>query len=114
MIANLQTWFSQNPSQANWIFVIGILLVIVISYLITDRLLVRGLLGLANRTETSYDDIVLKRLHPHRISLFVPLLLIYFFAYLFGNAEEIVQEIALFLMLWLGFSGGSTFGSGSM
>lgn len=93
---------SQNPSLNNILTIIGVVLLIVIAYLIAFYFLARGIEYLANRTQSQYDDIIVHRIRPRRLALLAPLLVIYFFAYLVPDAEEIIKNITLFLFLWLG------------
>jgi miniconductance mechanosensitive channel len=102
MIANLQTWFSQNPDDARILFIISVLALMILSYVLTDRLLARGLVRLAGQTATRYDDIVVHHIRPRRIALVAPLLILYFYSYLFGDGQEVLDKVILFLLLWLG------------
>lgn len=70
---SLQQWIDQNPELAQTLTFIGVLLLIILSYLIAYRLVGRALLYIAGRTVSKYDDIVINRLKPARVSLYVPL-----------------------------------------
>lgn len=98
---SLQQWIDQNPELAQTLTFIGVLLLIILSYLIAYRLVGRALLYLAGRTVSKYDDIVINRLKPARVSLYAPLFVIYYFAYLVPSAEESIQKGVLFVVLWL-------------
>jgi miniconductance mechanosensitive channel len=101
MIENIQNWIAENPLWGNVLTALGIFLLIVISYLIAYRLVARGLFYIAGQTESKYDDIILRRIRPRRLSLIVPLLVIYYFAYLTPETEDLIQQIVIFLILWL-------------
>ena len=82
---------------------LSVIFLIVASYIVTGRWLARALYSIAGGTETTYDDIVVKRLKPRRVALLAPLTVIYLFAYLipYPDAEEAVRITILVLGLWL-------------
>jgi len=100
-ITSVQQWIEQNPILAQALTYIGVLLLIVLSYLIAYRLVGRALIYFAGRTESKYDDIVIRHLKPGRISLYAPLFVIYYFAYLIPSAQESINQGVLFVVLWL-------------
>lgn len=102
MIANIQDWLAQNPEINNIITIVGVLFPILVAYFIAFRLLARGLIYLAERTQSKYDDIVVDHIKPRRLAIAVPLFVIYFYAYLIPQGEQIIQNLMLFLLLWLG------------
>lgn len=102
MIENIQDWLAKNPEINNVITIIGVLFLIVVAYIIAYRLLARGLIYLAGRTQSKYDDIVVARINPRRLAIAVPLFVIYFYAYLIPQGEQVIQNLMLFLLLWLG------------
>jgi len=55
-ISQLQQWTDQNPELAQVLTFIGVLLLIVLSYLVAYRLIGRALIHFAGRTESKYDD----------------------------------------------------------
>lgn len=79
-------------------------LAIIVSYLIyrlTRFILARVSFWIAFRTETTYDDLMVDALYPFRVAWLVPLLLFYYFAN-FAYAElTIVNDIVLFLIIWV-------------
>ena len=79
----LQLWIEQNPLLA----VGAIILLSLILLLVTRLIIGRGFTYLTRRTATQYDDIILKNLHPYRISWVAPLILIYAIAHLFRKAH---------------------------
>lgn len=103
MINDIQNWLIQNPNIADLLEVLGVILLALVSFVVTYRLLLRGLIHLAGRTETQYDDIVLARLRPRRFSLIAPLLVIYYFASLAPDpdVERVIRNSVLFIILWL-------------
>lgn len=93
MLDNLPEWLR---------YVIAIALVVG-SYIVTGRWLAQVLFNIAGQTETTYDNVVLKRVRPRRLALIAPLLVIYVFAYLIPDprVEDFVRTAVLFLGLWL-------------
>lgn len=102
MIENIQLWLEQNAQAANILAIIGAVLLAILSYLFAFRLLGRGLDYLAKSTESKYDDIIVRRTRPRRLALAVPFLVLYLYAYLIPESEEFIQNLMLFIFLWIG------------
>ncbi|MBN1119493.1 MAG: mechanosensitive ion channel [Anaerolineae bacterium] len=82
--------------------VIGALVIIVLSYFITSRLIVNLIVKIATRTENKYDDVVIKHIKPRRLSLAVPLIIAsYFINFLPEDTQRPLQVIVLLGALWL-------------
>ncbi|MFN2135303.1 MAG: mechanosensitive ion channel family protein [Candidatus Promineifilaceae bacterium] len=92
--------FSTLP---NWMQYLIAALLIVLSYILTGRYLARALYSIVGETQTTYDDIVVKRIRPRRLALLAPLAAIFIFAYLIPNPEtqETVRKAVLVIGLWL-------------
>jgi miniconductance mechanosensitive channel len=103
MIESFQDWLNQNPDPASALKIIGVLLLSIIAYIIAYRGVARTLVGLAGRTDTTFDDIIIKRIKPRRLSLYAPVIVILIFAGVIPDkqVEEIVRNTMLFLILWL-------------
>lgn len=96
-LTTLQTWIDQNPTQAfGAAIVVGIA-----AFFITRYIIGRGLFRLASRTETLYDDILVDKLRPFRVAYIAPLMILYSFAYLLPEIENLIQKAALFFTLWV-------------
>ncbi len=95
--AQLQQWIDQNPTLA----LIGILLLSLIGFLLARAVIARGLMGIAKRTKTIYDDIIVHHLRPFRVAWLAPLAVIYAFAPTLPFSQEIVETVTLFLILWV-------------
>jgi miniconductance mechanosensitive channel len=93
----LQLWIEQNPLLA----VGAIILLSLILLLVTRLIIGRGLTYLTRRTATQYDDIILKNLHPYRISWMAPLIFIYAIAHLFSEYQSPIETATLFGIMWL-------------
>lgn len=102
MIEDIQLWLEKNSQAANVAAILGAILLAIASYLVAYRLLGRGLDYLAKSTESKYDDIIIRRTRPRRIALAVPFLVLYLYAYLIPDAEDFIQNLMLFIFLWIG------------
>jgi miniconductance mechanosensitive channel len=96
-INEIQVWIDQNPE---WAFV-GVIVLSIILFVIARWIIARGLIYLANRSKTKYDDIIVHSLRPFRVAWLVPILLIYSFAYLIPEYQLMIEKIALFFVLWV-------------
>jgi miniconductance mechanosensitive channel len=96
-INEIQVWIDQNPE---WAFV-GVIVLSIILFVIARWIIARGLIYLANRSKTKYDDIIVHSLRPFRVAWLVPILLVYSFAYLLPEYQIIIEKIALFFVLWV-------------
>ena len=91
----LQLWIEQNQLLA----LLGIVLLSFIGFFIARFIIARGLVYLAERTETSYDDIIVRHLRPFRVAWLAPVVVIYIFADLFPTYQSIIEQAMLFLNL---------------
>lgn len=94
---NLFAWIQSSSQNAAIAVGAGALL----SYLIARYLIARGLVSLTKRTRNQWDDLVIKHLRPYRLSILAPLLVIYYFAYLWPELQGALEKGSLFLILWL-------------
>lgn len=79
-------------------------LAVIIAYLLyrlSKLILARGSFWIAFRTETVYDDLMVDALMPFRVAWLVPLLLFYYFADFAYADLPLVQDIVLFLIIWV-------------
>jgi miniconductance mechanosensitive channel len=93
----IQTWIDANP----WLAFGALLVLSVIVFLITRFIIARGLIYLAKRTETKYDDIVVEHLKPYSVSYIAPFLLIYGFSDVLPDYTSLIKDLALFFILWV-------------
>jgi miniconductance mechanosensitive channel len=96
-ITELQLWIEQNPLLAFG----GVIVLSLVGFFIARSIIARGLIYLAGRTETKYDDIIVNNLRPFRVAWLAPLLVLYFFAYLLPDFQPIIEKATLFLILWV-------------
>lgn len=93
-------WISQL--QANLPMAIGAVAALsVLLFVLARYVIARALTGLAARTQSKYDDILVRNLRPNRMAWFAPLIVVYTNAYLFPGAETLIAKAALFVILWL-------------
>jgi len=96
-ITQLQLWIEQNQILA----LIGIILLSIVGFFIARFIVARSLIYIANRTETKYDDIIVRHLRPFRVAWLAPIVLIYIFADLFPAYQSTVETLSIFLILWI-------------
>ncbi|MCP4606515.1 MAG: mechanosensitive ion channel [Proteobacteria bacterium] len=101
MIENIQVWVDLNPTLAPWALSGAAIILSLIAFLIARYFVARGLVYLAERTESKYDDIVVEKLRPFRFAWIAPLLLVYYFADLLPETAILVRQVVLFLILWV-------------
>jgi len=93
----LQLWIEQNQILA----LLGIIILSVIGFFIARFIIARSLVYLAKRTDTQYDDIIVKHLRPFRVAWLAPVVVIYIFADLFPTYQTTIELFTLFLILWI-------------
>jgi miniconductance mechanosensitive channel len=101
LVEAIQSWLNVSETQAYWILGIGTVILGMIGFLIARFLIARGLVYLASRTKSQYDDIIVEKLRPYRFAWLAPLIVVYNFANLIPSATGVIRQIALFLILWL-------------
>lgn len=101
MLELIRVWFEgKGVSGSAAVFLswcltaIGIVLLAYLSDLVARSILLRGLKAIIRRSQTNWDDVILKRKLFHRLSYFAPALVIYFFAPVFPDAQEWIQRLA--------------------
>jgi len=96
-LEGLQIWIDQYPFYA----LISVVALSFVVFFVARALIGRGLVFLAKRTETKYDDIIVKHLRPFRVAWLAPLIVIYFSAFILQEFEDLIQQVVLFLLLWV-------------
>jgi len=96
-IEQLQIWIEQNQILA----LIIVFILSVVGFFIARFLIARALVWLAKRTQTQYDDIAVRHLRPFRVAWLVPVIIVYFFAPWFPDYQVVVEQVTLFLIIWL-------------
>jgi miniconductance mechanosensitive channel len=80
---------------------LAILILSLLALLIARFTLARGVIYLSKHSENRYDDVIVHHLHPMRISIIAPLVVLYAFAYTLPDFRGIIQDITVILALWL-------------
>ena len=87
MLQDINSWLNDNPLVNNNLKFVGIILLAIVLYFITKKVVIKGIRILVKRTPTSYDDLLLNEKLMRRASLIVPLLVLRQFTYLLPTAE---------------------------
>jgi miniconductance mechanosensitive channel len=91
-----------NQLQSNSSLALSaVLFLSVIAFLFTRYVIARGIMGLAARTSSKYDDILVRNLQPRRMAWLAPLTVFYVLAYLFPANQILVEKAALFFIMWV-------------
>jgi len=96
-LEQLQLWIVENPLLT----LVAVIILSIDGFIVARFIIGRGLKFLSERTETKVDDIIVKHLRPYRVAWLVPLVLVYFFAYMLPKYQEFIQGAALFFILWV-------------
>ncbi len=95
--ADLLLWSTLNPGLA----VGGVISLSVALFFFVRSTIARGVIYIAARTASKYDDIVVRNLRPFRVTWLAPLLVIYASSFLFPNYQVIIQKVSMFFVTWL-------------
>ncbi len=106
-LESIEKWLEQYPFVAENIKFLGILLLAYIGYLITKKIVIRGIKKLTSSTKTEWDDILLNERFLRKIAFVTPLLIINYSASLIPQIQSILQRfsqafIALIILLAIG------------
>ena len=94
---DLTLWMEANALQA----AAAIFALSVLALLVARFTLARGIVYLTKQTDNRFDDVLVRHLHPMRISTFAPLVVIYTFAYTVPDLQSLIQDVCIILGLWL-------------
>lgn len=97
IITNLQLWLQASEQNA----LLGVGGLALAAYLIVRYFVARGLVYLTDRSRNQWDDILVRHLRPYRLSLVAPFIVLSVFAYLWPDSQALLQNVALFVILWL-------------
>ena len=96
-IEEIQNFIDTSPEMA----LLSTVILSILVYLAGRLIIGRGLVYLAKRTETKYDDIILEHLKPFRVAWVAPLAIIYAFADLVPAYQQTIEKTTLLLILWI-------------
>ena len=109
LIDRFHEWFYRfglEPTVAEFLFLGAIVVVVgvicVAAYVAARLILSVFLTYVAGKTETRWDDILVKTRLFKRIALFAPALVVYLSAYAFTAAQEGIQRAVLAFMIFVG------------
>ena len=96
----IQNLFDVSTKQAQSVS-IGIVLVIsFVAYLLTKYVLMRVILQLSKKTKTLWDDMLIERKVFNNLSYIIPLVIIYYSAFMFPIVEEVIRRFSKALIIW--------------
>lgn len=96
-IESIRLWMNSNPDLAPW----AVLGAVILSFLFARYVVGRGLVWLTKSTKNEWDDVLIKHMHPNRLSWVAPLAVVYAFAYLWPQYASSLQVVSLFFILWI-------------
>ncbi len=106
-LEQVKNWLQDFPFVYSLIKIIGVILLAIISYIITKKIIITGVNKIVERTKTEIDDILLNEAVLKRIAYIAPLLVISQFIYLVPTFEVFLNRftnsaIVLLLLLLIG------------
>ncbi len=103
MILEYLTLYLPDQPIFQTLTILSILVVLsIVSYWVTESVIIRLLTGMVKKTRTELDDILTNRNIFNRLAYIVPALIFYNFAYLMPQLSNLVQRGALSLMTLAG------------
>jgi miniconductance mechanosensitive channel len=94
----LKNWLIDYPILAQFFYAIGIIIFAIVGYFITKKIILRALSKIVAKSKTQIDDILLDHSMLKRVAYIAPVLIIYNFAYLFPDIEELIHRGAVALI----------------
>ncbi len=101
-ITKIENWLTEVPVVYSLIKIIGVILLSIISYIITKKILISGVNKIVKKTKTQVDDILINEVVLKRIAYIAPIIVISQFIYLVPSLEIFLKrftESALVLLL---------------
>ena len=108
-LSTIQEWFSASYGQAQMIAFIMELIAAAIVYFVLNKILIKIIFRISKKTKTKWDDYLFERKFFHKLSLILPLIIFYHFAYLFPDLKILMERLALILMIGFSLSAISAF-----
>lgn len=93
MLESIEKYLTEYPMLSTVLQILGVILLAVISYFITKKVIIRILQSVVRRTKTKYDDILLNETILRRASYLAPLIVVYRFSYIITTAHEFVSVL---------------------
>ena len=101
-LATIQNWFHVNNAIAQVIAFAGIFLISWIAHIILRKIILNMFEKFSKKTKTKWDDMLVKHKVFRKLLVIVPLLMFYYFSYLFPSIQEFVRRISLSLSVLYG------------
>ena len=98
---SLIDWLHEYPLATDLLVLLGILVLSYLSFLITNRIVLRVLKNLAKRTKSKVDDYIVQSKALDRVSYLVPLLVINIMIPLLPDFTPFVTKIVNLLIIWV-------------
>ena len=98
---SLTDWLHEYPLATDLLALLGILVLSYLSFLITNRIVLRVLKNLAKRTKSKVDDYIVQSKALDRVSYLVPLLVINIMIPLLPDFAPFVTRIVDLLIIWV-------------
>ncbi|OQX70639.1 MAG: mechanosensitive ion channel protein MscS [Candidatus Cloacimonas sp. 4484_275] len=105
----IQNWFKVNYTLAQIIAFIGIFLVSGLVHIILRKIILNLFEKFSRKTKTKWDDMLVKHKVFRKLLVIIPLLMFYYFSFLFPSVQEFVRRISLSLTVLFGLFAFSAF-----
>jgi len=99
ILKEIENYLNQYPWSIDLLKLIGVILLSSLAYLITNKIVLKGIQKVISKTKTEFDDILLNRKVLSRLSIIIPLIILHEFTYLIPVAEKLTGRILESLIL---------------
>jgi len=97
----LDEWIGSHPLEWQFALFIALILLAVVSYYITRKIILSGVARLVKKSKSDLDDLLLDNAMMRRISYIPPLLIMDSLIYLFPNIEAIGHKLIQSLLIFV-------------
>jgi len=94
----IQNWLNEYPFLIQILYTIAVIVLSLIAYFVTKKIILGGISKIVSKSSTELDDIFLDKTLLQRIAYIAPFLVIYNFAHLFPDFEELIRRITVALI----------------
>jgi miniconductance mechanosensitive channel len=101
MIETVNNFFGEYPLLAEVIKFTGVILLALISYLVTKKIIFALIHSFVNKTKWQYDDILLNKKILRKISIIIPIIVLNQFTYLVPRVEEFLANLSEAMIILL-------------
>jgi miniconductance mechanosensitive channel len=96
----IQSMLNISAKQAQSVSLGVVLIISFVAYLLTKYVLMRVILQLSKKTKTLWDDMLIERKVFNNLSYIIPLVIIYYSAFMFPIVEEVIRRFSKALIIW--------------